>query len=55
MPPYLKDLREHHDPTDEEPTDITTRTSTLYVNVHSMWLINPQSGMVLTKKLHLSN
>ncbi len=55
MPPYLKDLHEHHDPTDEEPTDITTRTSTLYASVHAMWLISPQSNTVLTKKLRLSN
>jgi hypothetical protein len=55
VPPYLKDVREHSEPTDENPTDITTRTSTLYAAVHEIWLVNAQSGMVLTRKLHLSN
>jgi hypothetical protein len=55
VPPYLKDVREHSDPTDENPTDITTRTSTLYAAVHEIWLVNAQSGMVLTKRLRLSN
>jgi hypothetical protein len=55
VPPYLKDVHEHSDPTDENPTDVTTRTSTLFAAVHEIWLINAQSGMVLTRKLHLSN
>jgi hypothetical protein len=55
VPPYLKDQREHTDPTDDEPTDITTRTSTLYADVHSVWLVSPQAGVVLTRKLQLSN
>jgi hypothetical protein len=55
VPPYLKDQHAHTDPTDENPTDITTRTSTLYADVHAIWLISPQSATVLTKKLRLSN
>jgi hypothetical protein len=54
-PPYLNDQTEHSDPTDDEPTDITTRTSFLYTDVHAVWLISPQTGMVLSKNLHLSN
>jgi hypothetical protein len=54
-PPYLNDQSEHSDPTDDEPTDITTRTSFLYTDVHAVWLISPQTGMVLSKNLHLSN
>lgn len=53
-PPYLSDKREHSDPSDEEPTDITTRTSTLYANVDAVWLVSPSQGTVLSKKLHLS-
>ncbi|MGF6638303.1 hypothetical protein OKW39_005519 [Paraburkholderia sp. MM6662-R1] len=53
-PPYLSDRREHSDPSDDEPTDITTRTSTLYTNIHAIWLVSPQRGIVLSKKLHLS-
>ncbi|RFU48424.1 hypothetical protein [Paraburkholderia sp. DHOC27] len=55
LPPYLKDQHVHSDPTDENPTDITTRTSTLYADVHAIWLVSPQSGTVLTKKLRLSD
>jgi hypothetical protein len=54
-PPYLSDQSEHSDPTDDEPTDITTRTSFLYTDVQAVWLISPQTGMVLSKNLHLSN
>jgi hypothetical protein len=54
-PPYLSDQHEHSDPTDDEPTDITTRTSILYTEVQAVWLISPQTGMVLSKNLHLSN
>jgi hypothetical protein len=54
-PPYLSDKREHSDPTDDEPTDITTRTSVLYANIRAVWLISPHTGTVLTKNLHLSN
>jgi len=53
-PPYQTDRREHSDPSNDEPTDITTRTSTLYANLHSIWLVSPQRGIVLSKKLHLS-
>jgi hypothetical protein len=53
-PPYLSDRHDHSDPTDDEPTDITTRTSTLYTNVDAVWLVSPQKGIVLSKKLHLS-
>lgn len=54
-PPYLNERREHSDPTDDEPTDITTRTSLLYTDVRAVWLISPQTGTVLSKNLHLSN
>jgi hypothetical protein len=54
VPPYLTDRSEHSDPTNEEPTDITTRTSTLRANIRAIWLVSPQKGMVLSKKLHLS-
>jgi hypothetical protein len=54
-PPYLNDQRTHTDPTDEEPTDITTRTSTLYTEIQAVWLISPQTGTVLAKNLHLSD
>jgi hypothetical protein len=53
-PPYLTDRREHSDPSNDEPTDITTRTSTLYADIHAIWLVSPQRGIVLSKKLHLS-
>jgi hypothetical protein len=53
--PYLSDQHEHSDPTDDEPTDITTRTSILYTEIQAVWLISPQTGMVLSKNLHLSN
>jgi hypothetical protein len=54
-PPYLVDRRDHTDPTDENPTDITTRTSTLFADVRAAWLISPPSGTVLAKNLRLSN
>ena len=54
-PPYLSDRREHSDPTDDEPTDITTRTSILHADIQAVRLISPQTGMVLSKNLHLSN
>lgn len=53
-PPYLTDLHEHSDPTDEEPTDITTRTSTLHASVNAVWLINQKDGTVLAKGLRLA-
>lgn len=54
VPPYLTDRREHSDPSNDEPTDITTRTSTLYTDIHAIWLVSPQRGIVLSKNLHLS-
>lgn len=54
VPPYLTDRSEHSDPTNEEPTDITTRTSTLHANIRAIWLVSPQKGTVLSKKMHLS-
>lgn len=54
VPPYLIDRSDHSDPTDDEPTDITTRTSRLYVDIRAIWLVSPQRGIVLSKTLHLS-
>ncbi|MFL9909028.1 hypothetical protein [Paraburkholderia sp. RL17-337-BIB-A] len=54
VPPYLIDRSDHRDPTDDEPTDITTRTSRLYVDIRAIWLVSPQRGIVLSKTLHLS-
>ncbi|WP_242665743.1 hypothetical protein [Paraburkholderia ginsengiterrae] len=54
VPPYFSDRIDHSDPTDDEPTDITTRTSRLYVAITAVWLISPQRGMVLSKALRLS-
>ena len=53
-PPYLTEAREHSDPSNDEPTDITTRTSTLHATIHAIWLVSPQHDIVLSKKLHLS-
>ncbi|WP_109480414.1 hypothetical protein [Paraburkholderia sp. C35] len=52
-PPYLTEVREHDDPTDEEPTDITRRTSTLHANVQAVWLVNQKDNTVLAKGLRL--
>ena len=52
-PPYLMDDVEHSAPTDEEPTDITRRTSTLHGNVDAAWLIDRTDGTIVTKRLHL--
>jgi hypothetical protein len=54
VPPYLTDRRDHHDPTDDEPTDITTRTSTLHGDVDEVWLVDSSDGTVLSTKLHLT-
>jgi hypothetical protein len=54
VPPYLTETRDHSDPTDDEPTDITTRTSTLHAKVDDIWLINQEKGLVLTKGLRLT-
>lgn len=53
-PPYLTDRTDHTDPNNDEPTDITTRTSRLYVNIDAIWLVSPQRRIVLSKKLQLS-
>jgi len=52
-PPYLTDDIEHSAPTDEEPTDITRRTSTLNGRVDAAWLIDRNEGTIITKRLHL--
>jgi hypothetical protein len=52
-PPYLTDDVEHSAPTDEEPTDITRRTSTLNGRVDAAWLIDRKDGTIITKRLHL--
>lgn len=52
--PYLTDQTEHADPSIEEPTDITTRVSTLHVDLHDIRLVSPSSGVVVSKKLALS-
>ncbi|SPB13864.1 hypothetical protein NOV72_01129 [Caballeronia novacaledonica] len=52
-PPYLTDDIEHSAPTDEEPTDITRRTSTLNGRVDAAWLIDSKEGTIITKRLHL--
>ncbi|WP_061123044.1 hypothetical protein [Caballeronia catudaia] len=52
-PPYLEDDIEHIEPTDEEPTDITRRTSTLNGSVNAAWLIDRKEGTIITKRLHL--
>ena len=53
VPPYLTMTKDHTDPSNEEPTDITTRTATLHANVGDIWLINREKGIVLAKGLHL--
>ena len=53
-PPYLSTRSAHTDPDNEEPTDITTTTSTLHFDIKSIWLVSPQRGVVLSKNLHLS-
>ncbi|WP_244173233.1 hypothetical protein [Caballeronia temeraria] len=50
-PPYLTDDVEHSAPTDEEPTDITRRTSTLNGRVDAAWLIDRKEGTIITKHL----
>lgn len=52
-PPYLSDDIEHSAPTDEEPTDITRRTSTLNGNVDAAWLVDRKEGTIITKRLRL--
>ncbi|WP_244818203.1 hypothetical protein [Caballeronia sp. Lep1P3] len=52
-PPYLSDRVEHSDPTDEEPTDITRRTSTLHGRIDAVWLVDRNDGAIVTKRLRL--
>jgi hypothetical protein len=52
-PPYMTDHVEHSDPTDEEPTDITHRTSTLQGVVNAVWLIDRKNGVIISKRLRL--
>jgi hypothetical protein len=52
-PPYLTDDIEHSTPTDEEPTDITRRTSTLNGSVDAAWLVDLKDGTIITKRLRL--
>jgi hypothetical protein len=54
VPPYLSETRDHSDPTDDEPTDISTRTSILHAKVDDIWLINQEKGVVLAKGLRLT-
>jgi len=54
VPPYLTEVRSHRDATDDEPTDITTRTSTLHVAVDDIWLIDQTQGVVIAKGLRLT-
>lgn len=52
--PYLNDRSDHSEPTIDDPTDITTRTSRLYVDIQEIRLMNEQQGTPLIKNLHLS-
>ncbi|RQS24237.1 hypothetical protein [Burkholderia sp. Bp8998] len=52
--PYLTEHIEHAEPNNDEPTDITTRTSRLYLDIESVSLVSPASGAVLLKKRGLS-
>jgi hypothetical protein len=52
-PPYMTENVDHSDPTDEEPTDITHRTSTLQGIVNGVWLIDRKDGTIVTKRLRL--
>jgi hypothetical protein len=52
--PYLTEQTEHHDPTEEEPTDITTRISTLHAKIDAVWLVDRKDGTVVTKRLSIA-
>ncbi|MBZ4275731.1 hypothetical protein LAN30_24315, partial [Mycobacterium tuberculosis] len=52
--PYLTEHVEHAEPNNDEPTDITTRTSRLHLDVESISLVSRASGAVLLKKLSFS-
>jgi hypothetical protein len=55
VPPYLTESIDHTDPSDDEPTDITTRTSILHGEIDSLQLVNLDRGVVLTQRLHLAD
>lgn len=55
VPPYLTESTSHTDPSDDEPTDITTRISILHGEIDSLQLVNLDRGVVLTQRLHLAN
>jgi hypothetical protein len=52
-PPYMTERNEHSDPTDDEPTDITRKTSTLQGVVDAVWLIDRKDGAIISKRLRL--
>lgn len=52
--PYLSEHVEHAEPSNDEPTDITTKTSRLYLDLQSISLVSPANGTVLVKKLSFS-
>ncbi|HDR9767561.1 TPA: hypothetical protein QDC27_002542 [Burkholderia cepacia ATCC 25416] len=52
--PYLTEHVEHAEPNNDEPTDITTRTSRLHLDVESISLVSRASGAVLLKRLSFS-
>lgn len=55
VPPYLTESISHTDPSDDEPTDITTRISVLHGEIDSLQLVNLDRGFVLAQGLHLAN
>lgn len=55
VPPYLTESISHTDPSDDEPTDITTRISVLHGEIDSLELVNLDRDFVLTQGLHLAN
>ncbi|MDR5760268.1 hypothetical protein [Caballeronia sp. LZ035] len=52
-PPYLTDDVEHSAPSEEEPTDVTRRTSTLNGSVAAAWLVDRKDGSIVTRRLRL--
>lgn len=52
-PPYLTDDVTHSAPSEEEPTDITRRTSTLNGSVAAAWLVDRKDGSIVTRRLRL--
>jgi hypothetical protein len=53
VPPYMTQDVAHSEPTEEEPTDITRKTSTLQGIVNSVWLIDRKDGTIVSKRLRL--